>query len=102
MVNQPDIKRRFTKGQMRLQKLLESMGFETILEHPVGDYTIDIFLSSGENAGFEFDGPWHFAKRDKNRDRRIKDEFGIPIMRITEKDLAKEDLREEILEWLSG
>lgn len=35
MLNRSPMKSRFTAGQMKLQRLLNSMGFEVVLEYPV-------------------------------------------------------------------
>jgi len=90
-------KKRFTAGQMELQKIITSLGIETILEKQVGNYIIDIYLPE-VNRGVEFDGPKHSKKRDKNRDAWIKDNFGIEIFRV--KDIRRLDLKDELVEFI--
>ena len=91
---------RFLGNENKLKRILESMGFEVARDYSISGNIVSIFLPQ-EKVGFEFDGPMHFRKRDAGRDKRILEESGIKIMRITEKDLHDKDLQENILEWMS-
>jgi very-short-patch-repair endonuclease len=90
---------RYTKGQLALQKIIEKeIGLQTILEYPVGDYSLDIFLPELGDRAVEFDGPLHGKRRDAKRDQIILEQSGIKIMRV--KDLKDPDLLESLREFL--
>lgn len=93
-------RKRFTKEQMQLQRIIEEMGFQTILEYPAGDYAIDCFLPE-LGIGLEWDGPLHKTskKRDKGRDAIILSELGYNIIRV--KDFSSESVEELKAEILS-
>jgi very-short-patch-repair endonuclease len=93
-------RKRYTNEQMRLQKILREMGFETILEYAVKDYSIDIYLPEF-NLGIEYDGPMHSLskKRDANRDYDIFMETGIRLMRIRKTDA---DTKKAIMNFIEG
>lgn len=73
---------------MQLQKIIEDLGFETVLEKQFGRYIIDIYLES-DNKGIEYDGVGHYKRRDAKRDKYLKDNFGIDILRIADLDDPK-------------
>ena len=91
-------KKKFTDGAERLEKFINEMGFETIPEYTVGQYSIDIYLPEF-NLGVEYDGPMHgmSKKRDQKRDKEILDEHGIAIMRVRQ---ITPDLNDAILEFI--
>ena len=93
-----------TKGQLRLEKLLNQLGFETILEYRLGPYSVDIFLAE-QGIAVEFDGPSHGLrkKKDAERDKELVETYRVSkVIRITEKDLATSaQLKERILTALS-
>lgn len=91
--------KRLTKGQLELEKIINSLGFEIILEKEFGNYRIDLFLPE-LNKGIEFDGIGHLKKRDKKRDEFIKDNFGVEILRI--KDLKDSELKNKVLEFINS
>ena len=94
-----DLPRNYTAGQLKLEKILKSMGFQTVLEYPVDQYKLDVFLPN-YNIGFEYDGPFHWKKRDQKRDAQIKEKHDIMIMRVT--DVNDKDLKEKILHFIEG
>ena len=93
------IKKRYTEGQIKLQGIIESLGFETILEKKFGDYFIDIFLPE-IGKGIEWDSIGHYKKRDNKRDKILLNEYDIPVLRIT--DLKDKELGKKILEFCLG
>jgi very-short-patch-repair endonuclease len=84
---------RFTKGQLKLQEIVEEIGLDTILEYEFCNYRIDIYLPE-VNKGIEYDGVGHHKKRDSERDLKIFDKFGVKILRIN--DLKDPDLKQII------
>jgi very-short-patch-repair endonuclease len=92
--------KRFTKGQLELQKIIEDkVGLQTILEYQVNEYYIDIYCREC-NIGFEFDGPFHSKNRDIKRDKEILDSKGIKIFRVT--DLKDPELISKIMEFIDN
>lgn len=93
-------RKKFTNEQIKLQRILTEMGFETILEYVVGKYSIDIFCPE-LNLGFEYDGPMHSLskKKDISRDSEIFVDYGIRIMRIWK---MPSDIKETIMEFIEG
>jgi len=92
---------RFTKGQLKIDKILKEAGFFTEMEYPVGSYRLDIFLPSFD-IGIEYDGIMHWKKRDEKRDAFIKKEAKIDIIRITDKNLKKEYIIDSIKELIKN
>ena len=92
-------RKRFTDGQMKLQKIIEDLGFETILERKFGDYSVDIFLPS-ENKAIEYDGVGHYKKRDRKRDQILLGSYGIIVLRI--RDLKDEEILNKITTFITG
>ena len=93
---------RFTKGQLKLQEIIESIGLETILEYPVGQCILDIYCPE-INVAFEFDSPWHFSKKkDTNRDSHLLDHYNIRTMRIRDENLKDFDIIDKIKEFMQG
>ncbi len=89
-----------TRGQLKLQKILNDLGFETVLEYSLGPYFIDCWLSECALA-VEYDGPVHgmSKKRDSIRDSDLVDNYGVKaVIRIREDDLADpEGIAEKVL-----
>ena len=91
------IPKRFTKGQLKLEKLLNTLGFQTVLEYEAGQYFIDIYIPE-ISLGVEFDGMGHFKRRDVKRDKEILDNLGIKIIRIKERELNEKAIQDKINE----
>jgi len=91
-------KKKFTDGAVKLEKLINQMGFETIPEYEVGRYSIDIYLPEF-NLGVEYDGPMHGLSRgkDKRRDKEIYDQSKIAIMRVRK---ITTDFNDALLEFI--
>jgi len=83
-----DFETKYTAGQMKLEKIVNDLGFQTVLEYEVGSYSLDLFIPE-MHVGIEFDGPFHWKKRDAKRDAIIFEMEGISILRISDiKDKA--------------
>ena len=66
-------------------------------EYGVDNYSLDIYLPE-MNLGVEVDGPQHNKKKDRARDEKIMDKWGIPVVRI-KVGTRKEEALEAILEY---
>jgi very-short-patch-repair endonuclease len=81
-----------TRGHRALHDAIVAVGFDVEDEHAVGRYSIDCYVREA-HLGFEFDGPkhgWRSAKkRDSERDLWIRENGGIPIMRVTDRDVSR-------------
>lgn len=91
-------KKQFTAGQMALEKILNDMGLMTVLEYPVGPYTLDIYLPE-VNKAVEFDGPMHNHKRDARRDAWLLENKNIEVFRVS--DIQASDLIENLTAFVS-
>ena len=89
------IPKKFTFGQFKLEKLINELGFRTVLELEIGKYFVDIYLPELEVA-CEYDGMGHFRKRDERRDRDIKNNYGITVIRFEKEELNKKTVEEKI------
>ena len=96
-MKQLDISKRFTKGQLKLEKILNGIGFSTVLEYEVGNYSIDIFVPE-LNTGFEYDGAFHFRKRDELRDKNLMHLYNIKVVRIKGEGLNERTVRQKVAE----
>ena len=92
-----NIPKQFTQGEIRLNKILNELGYQTISQYQIGEYTLDIFCLE-LYLGFEFDGYGHFSRRDKKRDDIIYKETGIRVIRIKPKELRKDIIDRKIKE----
>jgi very-short-patch-repair endonuclease len=71
-----------TKNQYKLEKIINELGFATELETPFGNYSADIYIPE-LNIIVELDGPSHVSKKkDESRDAKIKEEYGVDVLRI--------------------
>jgi len=97
-VKQDNQSKRFTAGQMKLEKILNDLGFSTVLELEIGNYRVDVF-SPELRCIFEYDGRgYHMKRRDKVRDAEIKEISGYQIIRVSGKDLNPEYIKQQIAE----
>ncbi len=93
---------RFTAGQMKLEKILNNLGFSTVLELEVDNYRIDVFVPELK-CGFEFDGKgFHMKKHDAERDKKIQEVSGFKIIRVKGEDLKPEYIKRRIAEDIDG
>jgi very-short-patch-repair endonuclease len=96
---QQTTRKQYTKGQMELEKIINDLGMQTVLEYHVGDYIIDIFLPE-TNQGVEFDGPVHNKKHDARRDAWLLENYNIKIYRVS--DLRDGGLKQNLINFISG
>ena len=81
-----DIRTSYTKGQLKLQKVLQDLGFAVDLEEPFHIYRIDCYVKEF-HIGVEYDGAGHsWKKRDEKRDAFLMENFKLPILRVTDKN----------------
>ena len=76
-----------TAPHRKLVEIIQQIGFEVLAEYAVGPYMLDCWLPEFW-AGIEVDGPGHFKKRDATRDKNLMDRYCIPILRVTDVDVA--------------
>ena len=96
-----DIRTSYTKGQLKLQKTLEDLGFAVDLEEPFHIYRIDCYVKEF-HLGLEFDGLQHgfSKKRDAKRDLFLMENFKLPILRVTDKKgYIVKDITDFIDQW---
>jgi len=95
-----DVQKKFTGGQLALEKILNNMGFSTILEYQVGKYFIDVFVPEC-NIGFEYNSKYHISKTsDERRKKDIQERFQIPLMHLEAKTMKdKSRLKKMIMEF---
>ena len=60
---------------------LSELGIGYMEEYPVGQYSLDIYISDMK-LGVEIDGPQHNRRKDVVRDAAIERAIGIRIIRI--------------------
>ena len=98
MRQQDSQSKRFTKGQMKLEKILNDLGFSTVLELEIGQYRVDVFIPELKCI-FEYEGKgYHMKRRDKIRDTEIKEMSGYQIIRVFGKNLNPEYIKQQIAE----
>ena len=91
-----------SRGQRKLSRFLEQLGFYVDQEVAVGEYSIDCYIEE-LHCGFELDSKYtHISrKRDKARDKWIYENYSIPICRIDESELKDTDaLTKKVLDFI--
>lgn len=78
-----DIRTSYTKGQLKLQKALQDLGFAVDLEEPFHIYRIDCYVKEF-HLGFEYDTKMthSWKKKDIKRDLFLMENFKLPICRL--------------------
>ncbi len=73
----------------KLSDFLVGAGFETVIpEARIGRHIIDVLLGD-EWIAFEADGKyWHDPKKDLKRDNELQEKFQLPVVRISEEEIA--------------
>jgi very-short-patch-repair endonuclease len=93
-----EIKKSYTKGQLKLGKLITGLGFPVDYEEPFPPYWVDVYVRE-IHCGFEYDGMGHsWKKRDRDRDSFLLDKYGLPIMRVND-DMNEEEIVRFIDKW---
>ena len=97
-------RKRFTEEQMKLEKIINDLGLQTILEYPIDRFYTDIFCPElGENGVcVEYNGPTHkmTKKKDKERSSIIQAMYGYSIIEVS--DLSPqsiENFKKELLSY---
>lgn len=83
----------------RVTEWLSQAGISYMEEYPVGRWSLDVWLPEFR-LGLEIDGPSHSWVKDKERDEKILDTYGIPIIRIPVGS-KKKLVMDTILKWNS-
>ena len=92
-----EISTKYTNMQLSVEKIMNELGFQTVLEYEVGNYSIDIYIPE-LNLAVEVDGFGHYKKRDVKRDAKVLEISGMKTLRIKPKDLKKEIINQKISE----
>ncbi|MCD6402802.1 MAG: DUF559 domain-containing protein [Candidatus Aenigmarchaeota archaeon] len=95
-------KLKLTSLELKVKEILDSLGVRYIAQYPTRTgFIIDFAIITGDNKiAIEVDGEkWHSTKRQKKRDRfkdyQLKRE-GWKIIRIKEKDISSEYIKEKL------
>ena len=101
MVGDPGREPQPTTGTVphrQLHDLLVDLGFDVEDEKSCSPYSLDCYVSE-LHLGFEADGDLYHSgqrkrRRDADRDRVILDDYGIPVLRLRDKELGGPAVRE--------
>jgi len=94
--------KRFTGGQMKLEKILNDLGFSTVLELEIDNYRVDVFVPELKLC-VEFDGKgYHMKKHDRERDKHITEVSGFKVIRVNGDNLNTEYIKKKIEEEIDG
>jgi very-short-patch-repair endonuclease len=97
---------RFTKAQLKLEKLINAAGFRVVLEEVFPPYIIDCYCID-DHVAFEADGkPYHHKKADKTRDDYLINIYKLPVKRFDDRDIMskakEEEIKNEIKEFIES
>lgn len=84
-----------TKPHLKLEEILQDMGYLVEKEVEFGGFFLDCYLPK-LHLGFEADGPFHAKNRDMRRDSFLMEKFKLPILRIEADFLMKKDNQEVV------
>lgn len=91
-----------TFNQLRIERLINYLGFRTELELIVDQYSLDIYIPELEWA-VEVDGPFHMKKANEKRDEYIMEHTNIKkIIHVSpniEDEKFKNLFQKELVEW---
>ena len=76
-----DTPKTFSDAHAQVSKILERAGLEIMDEEPFPPYDVDIYIPS-HHVVIEVDGPQHERKRDERRDKKLLEEYGLPVFHI--------------------
>ncbi len=74
----------FSDAHLQVSKILERAGLEIMDEVPFPPFFADVYIPS-HHCVVEIDGPQHEKKRDEKRDKRLLEEYGLPVFHIPAK-----------------
>lgn len=75
-----------TKIQKMLQEKIKNLGFGVEHEYPFPPYQVDCYVPEAHIA-FEADGLGHMAKSDAQRDNTLGLQYGLIVVRFTQKQI---------------
>ena len=70
-----------TDAHVAVVRELERRGLGVMNEIPFPPYTVDVYVPRFHCA-IEIDGPQHGKTRDEKRDRRLVEEYDLPVFRV--------------------
>mgnify|MGYP005834554647 CR=1 FL=1 len=95
---------KYTNGQLKIYDIVQDLGFSADLEVEFAPYVVDIYIHE-VHVAIEFDGHFHWKKRDARRDKELFDVYFLPVLRLT-KEFPKMEVKKKILgfiaEWASS
>ena len=74
----------FSDAHVQVSKILERAGLEIMEEISFPPFFADVYIPS-HHVVVEIDGPQHEKKRDKRRDKKLLEEYGLPVFHIPAK-----------------
>ncbi len=76
-----DTPKSFTDSHVAVSRILERAGLEIMEEVSFPPFSADIYIPS-HHVVVEIDGPQHEKKRDERRDKKLLEEYGLPVFHI--------------------
>ena len=74
----------FSDAHVQVSKILERAGLEIMEETSFPPFSADVYIPS-HHVVVEIDGPQHEKKRDERRDKKLLEEYGLPVFHIPAK-----------------
>ena len=71
----------FSDAHVQVSKILERAGLEIMEETSFPPFSADVYIPS-HHIVVEIDGPQHEKKRDERRDKKLLEEYGLPVFHI--------------------
>jgi len=81
-----DPRKKDTKQQFTVASWIKEAGFGITLEEDFPPYVVDIYVPDLQ-LGVELDGPYHFKKKDRERDAYLLETYQLPIWRFNNKEI---------------
>jgi very-short-patch-repair endonuclease len=85
-----------TDKQREVEKWVNQLGFRTNLEDPIREYCVDIYIPE-LNWAVEIDGPSHYKKKDRKRDKKLK-EYGIEHIFHAKVAIKEDDFKRDFMD----
>ncbi len=76
-----DTPKSFSDAHVQVSKILERAGLEIMEEVSFPPFSADVYIPS-HHIVVEIDGPQHERKRDEKRDKKLLEEYGLPVFHI--------------------
>lgn len=83
-----------SRPQAAFEKILSTLHISFMAEHQeFPPYELDVYLPEWHLC-IEIDGPQHGPKRDGKRDDYLRDEYGIPTLRLKAEMMESQESRQ--------